>query len=418
MRRVGTLLCLLILPGLILAAAATRDHSIQPAEQAPSPAPQAALAPIPWRSGAASATAKNPSQIHNALTALVAPPGPLRGAPAPQHVVVQFDRPPAPARRAALHNHGITLLAPLGGNAFFAAVSPARLNPQALTDLTSLKDVRPIDPLRKLHPLLPAAQAPSWALLPAEPETEPDDDAPPVAAYVLFHRDVQLNPDAINVALQHGAVVRSLLHSVNGLVLELPFSSIPPLVREDTVQWVEPPLPPLSPANDAVRAATGADIVHAPPYDLDGAGVTVLVYDDGKALASHLDFSGRLHTRDLSSTSSHATHVAGTIGGDGTMSAGLYAGLAPAVSIQSYGFQRTGSGSSLYTNPGDLEQDYDEALNLYGADLANNSINSNACSNALPCEVIGDYGVTAALIDAIVRGSLGAPFPSVWANGN
>ena len=156
MRRVGTLLCLLILPGLILAAAATRDHSIQPAEQAPSPAPQAALAPIPWRSGAASATAKTPSQIHNALTALLAPSGPLRGAPAPQHVVVQFDRPPAPARRAALHNHGITLLAPLGGNAFFAAVSPARLNPQALTDLTSLKDVRPIDPLRKLHPLLPA----------------------------------------------------------------------------------------------------------------------------------------------------------------------------------------------------------------------------------------------------------------------
>ena len=38
--------------------------------------------------------------------------------------------------------------------------------------------------------------------------------------------------------------------------------------------------------------------------------------------------------------------------------------------------------------------------------------------NGFPCEWTGDYGVTSALIDAIVRGSLGRPFPVVWANGN
>ncbi|MDP6415134.1 MAG: S8 family serine peptidase, partial [Gammaproteobacteria bacterium] len=122
--------------------------------------------------------------------------------------------------------------------------------------------------------------------------------------------------------------------------------------------------------------------------------------------------------RDSSGLGYHPTHVAGTIGGDGSGSSGLYCGMAPNVLMQSYGFEYDGTGTFLYTNPGDIEADYNEAINTYGAEISNNSIGTNVASNGFPCEWEGDYGATSMLIDAIVRGSLGAPMRIIWANGN
>src|SRR5262249_6174671 len=97
---------------------------------------------------------------------------------------------------------------------------------------------------------------------------------------------------------------------------------------------------------------------------------------------------------------------------------GLRRGMAPGVTIQSYGFQYDGSGIFLYTNPGDLQADYSEAINTFGAVISNNSIGTNTETNNFPCSIQGDYGVTDQLIDNIVRGGLGAPFRIVWAAGN
>ncbi|MCA9310845.1 MAG: S8 family serine peptidase, partial [Phycisphaerales bacterium] len=72
----------------------------------------------------------------------------------------------------------------------------------------------------------------------------------------------------------------------------------------------------------------------------------------------------------------------------------------------------------LYTDPGDIEADYSEAIALFGADLANVSLGTNVSGNGFPCSWEGDYNTTSILIDSIVRGSLGAPFRVIWANGN
>ncbi|MGA1795435.1 MAG: S8 family serine peptidase, partial [bacterium] len=173
----------------------------------------------------------------------------------------------------------------------------------------------------------------------------------------------------------------------------------------------------LSEVNDGNREITEADIVRALPYDLDGSGITVLVYDAGTARSSHVDFQGRLAVRDLSGMADHATHVCGTIGGAGVANP-TYTGIAPGVLMESYGFQYDGTGIFLYSNPGDIESDYTEAINTYGADISNNSIGTNTEPNGFDCDIQGDYGVTSALIDAIVRGSLGTPFRIIWANGN
>jgi len=185
------------------------------------------------------------------------------------------------------------------------------------------------------------------------------------------------------------------------------------------VQWIEWPLPPLDEVNDSARAITEVDIVNAPPYGLDGTGVTALIYDGGQARATHVDFEGRLviGAGDTSAVSDHSTHVACTVGGGGVANA-TYTGMAPGVDLVSYGFEYDSTGTFLYTNPGDLESDYTSAINTYGADIANNSIGTNTETNGFDCAFQGDYGVTSALIDAIVSGSLGAPFRIVWANGN
>jgi len=170
--------------------------------------------------------------------------------------------------------------------------------------------------------------------------------------------------------------------------------------------------------NDSNRSRVQADPAQASPYSLDGGGVTVLVYDGGVARESHVDFGGRLTAHDSSALSDHATHVSGTIGGSGSASGGTFRGMAPGVDIESYGFEYDGSSTFLYTNPGDLESDYGQAIGSFGVDVANNSIGTNTETNGFPCNIQGDYGVCSALIDSIVRGSLGAPFRIVWANGN
>lgn len=254
--------------------------------------------------------------------------------------------------------------------------------------------------------------------------TKPGDsdtlaNEPWVAAYVVFAADTPADIGR-EIIWTHGARVRSRIHSLNAFVIELPLHAVAELAADAHVRWIEPALPPLAGMNDSNRAAVGVNVVQAAPYGLDGSGVTVLVYDSGAVATTHADLTGRVFVRDGGTTRTHATSVAGTIGGSGAASSGQYRGMAPACVMQSYTFQVSGvpGAGVLYTDPGDLEADYTAAINTYGAVLANNSIGANIESNYFDCAWQGDYGVTAALIDAIVRGSLGQPICIVWSAGN
>jgi len=332
-------------------------------------------------------------------------------------VIVRFSAPVEAAARQALRDAGVELLTYIGDYSYFASVSAERLDLAALDRIPALLGAETIGREYKLHRDLLAGEVPPWAVV-AEVETEAGPEEL-VAAYVVFHRDVALDPDGAALCYRHGAVIRSFLYSINAAVIELPRSRIEPLAAEDAVQWIEPPMPGFDTTNDSNRALTQANLVQAAPYNLTGAGVNVMVYDGGTARASHVDFQGRLTVRDSSGMGSHPTHVCGTVGGAGVGNA-AYKGMAPGVTIQSYGFEVVGGlqPGFLYTDPGDLEADYNQAINTYGAVISNNSIGSNIESNNYNCAWQGDYGATSALIDAIVRGSLGQPFRVVWAAGN
>ncbi|UCF43411.1 MAG: S8 family serine peptidase [Planctomycetota bacterium] len=81
--------------------------------------------------------------------------------------------------------------------------------------------------------------------------------------------------------------------------------------------------------------SVGADLIrNTPPYDLNGAGLTVGIWDGGAARATHQELSGRVTVLDGASYHNHSTHVAGTIGAAGVIASAL--GMAPSVLTDCY----------------------------------------------------------------------------------
>jgi len=88
-------------------------------------------------------------------------------------------------------------------------------------------------------------------------------------------------------------------------------------------------------ANVNAAISTAADLIrNVSPYNLNGSGWTVGVWDGGGVRASHQEFGGRVSIMDGASPDNHGTHVAGTIGASGVVPSAL--GMAPSVTIDSY----------------------------------------------------------------------------------
>ncbi len=371
---------------------------------------------IQWQSGMSELSGKSRAEVVETLATTGLRDG-------DRHVIVQFSEPVTPATRTAMAESGVELLGSLGNNAFFATVAAGGADAAALRRAGTLIDAQPVQRDWKLHRDLIDDIVREWAIVKAD-DLSADPADPVIGVYVIFHRDVDPQTEGFDVLEAYDARVRSSVLAINGLVVELPVSQVKLLAEEDAVQWIEPPLPRMSPINAENRERTGADDAQSFPYNLDGTGVNVLVYDAGTVRATHVDFEDRATAYDSSGMDDHATHVAGTVGSAG-VAEWNNRGMAPGVTIISYGFEQEGGlhEGFLYTDPGDIEQNYGEAINEHGADISNNSIGTNTAPNGYPCEWEGNYGATGALIDTIVRGDgsnplFTEPFRIVWANGN
>jgi hypothetical protein len=101
---------------------------------------------------------------------------------------------------------------------------------------------------------------------------------------------------------------------------------------------------------------TTADQVRATaPYDLSGNGVRVGVWDEGGVRTTHMEFTGRVTLADGAPVSSHATHMAGTIGSSGFNWRAI--GMAPLVSISSYGWEEDDAEMALAAATASFGQD-------------------------------------------------------------
>ena len=87
--------------------------------------------------------------------------------------------------------------------------------------------------------------------------------------------------------------------------------------------------------NKNAAISSGANLLYPSPYNLDGTGVKVGVWDAGTALNTHQEFSTtRVVKRNAVATDDHSTHVAGTIGASGFTANAK--GMAPNVKIDSW----------------------------------------------------------------------------------
>jgi hypothetical protein len=363
-----------------------------------------AVGQIQWRSG-------SPSPVFRATETAATLQTAAENA---RYIVVRLRAPITGAGREELRAQGLTLLAPLGDNSFFASVrSDAKTG--AIASSAWIAGAAAVRPEWKLDPRLQAGQpTPSWIIQPGPAQADPV-----LALYVTFFDDAPAGAVADVALKNHGGLVIDVLSSVNAAVVNIPRSQVAALAAEEQVQYVEPATPYFDELNAENRALTGANIVNSAPYNLNGSGVKVLVFDGGGIRTTHADLTGRVTVIDGSGSASHATHCAGTIGGTGA-SILNNRGMAPGVTFLSASLNIAQTGW-LYTNPADIEADYTTAYNL-GADIASNSIGTNVANNGFLCSWEGDYNTTDRVIDSIVRGSSAvtqnSPFRIVWAGGN
>ncbi len=333
------------------------------------------------------------------------------------HLLVQLDFIPRQAAKAALEAGGLKLQAYVPDYTWIASF-PA-FDVTALLKLPGVTWAGELTIDDKLDPVIRDNQWAPYNLM-------PDGTA---AVYVALYGDEDLEAGRALVERYGGKITGQVL-GINVLVAEIPRDNIRSLAAEEAVQWIEAAQPALGEANDGIRQQIGVDTLQAAPYNLDGTGVDVLVYDGGQ-VGAHVDFGVRVTHGDGVAVTEHATHVAGTLGGTGANSASQggtalqWRGMATNVDIISYAYEWSYVGYLFYNNPGDIEADWAAAQNTYGADIGTASLGANIYANYYPagCAIMGKYGMSSVLLDQMIRGGnslvgIGDKYIATWAVGN
>jgi hypothetical protein len=386
----------------------------------------AAQAQVQWRTGPGAPPIRQPKA---ALAKLLTD---LGGRQDRRRVVAHFDGPLTSAQKTTFEALGLRLMDYVGSNAYFASIND-RADVDALAASGPLLTVEPILDVWKLQPDLAAGIIGAWTLV-----DKPGDLDLPQGSQVSRQQLEKLGLDpmvAVSVVLHKNATAEQMrptilalggriyydYQTIRAMDIALPLSAVYTLVSDDAVRYIEPAFPALTICNDSNRQLTGVNTVNQAPYNLNGAGIDVLVYDGGN-IFNHVGLTGRVIQGNSTGFIDHATHVAGTIGGTGAGEAGNpHRGMATGVAhFISYGI--TGFNQEFFRNmPGGTEADYLAAINQ-GADVANNSVGSNIESNGWPCAFQGDYGVFNEMLDSLIRGERngqnGVPFRTIWAAGN
>ena len=144
-----------------------------------------------------------------------------------------------------------------------------------------------------------------------------------------------------------GGLLHSKLHMIKGAAFTIPVSALPALEADPEIVSVTMDHP-MNVMDDMTNDATGVNTAWNAGYN--GAGVGVAVIDSGindshpdlqnangtSRVVYHQDFTGTPTSNSNGAQYDlygHGTHVAGIIGGNGSLSGGQYEGVAPAVSL-------------------------------------------------------------------------------------
>jgi hypothetical protein len=184
------------------------------------------------------------------------------------HFLVQFVSLPDFDDRQQFASQGINLIAYVTGNTYIASAGLSKLS-----DVQNLPGVRWAGPLQaddKIGPDLKAGNVGSWSQTPGGREI----------LTIQFHQDVNLAQGEALVAYFRGDVVGTapIIPAITAIFAP---GQAQRIAQQDIVQYIDAVDLPLEEHNDGARPAANVTPLALAPYNLDGAGVTVLVYDSG-----------------------------------------------------------------------------------------------------------------------------------------
>jgi parallel beta-helix repeat protein/predicted outer membrane repeat protein len=311
------------------------------------------------------------------------------------HVIIQFRD--LPRDKNQFEAYGISLLSYLPHNSFSAYVPADAYT--FLEENSAIRSVVPFEVEDKISLQIRESGVPSSLM-------NPDGS---VRLIVLGFADE--NKDTVELILASYGAVTSVSKRKNMFALSMPEDQIAQLAAEDAIQWIESGPADNEAQMDAARVTIHADEVQAAPYNLDGSGVTLALWDGGWADRFHDDFAGRIVRGDAgSSTDSHATHVAGIMAGDGALSAGELRGLAGGADIRTYEWPDLNDVNTL-------DDETEDALDN-DAMLSQNSWAMAVSAARGNCSQHGNYSAYSARYDEIISGVLGDEIVVVCAAAN
>ncbi|HEY0042534.1 MAG TPA: S8 family serine peptidase, partial [Flavisolibacter sp.] len=251
------------------------------------------------------------------------------------YVVVQLEQLPNDNLKSRLRSAGVEILEFLSGNAYIAILQQ-NINLPSLKSLP-VRGIFQLSDHQKSSPEINSRQYPAHAI------READAVDVNVVSFQLFS-----TPDLMPELSRLGISVLEEQPMFRTVVLRVPQKSMAELVKLPWVQWVEPIDPPNKAENLLGRTLHNVNVLNDGFRNLKGTGVKVGIWDGGE-VDRHLDFSapGRLILLEKGSTTSHGTHVAGTLGGAGVINPKAR-GMAPNAIIYSSDFSIGTSTTELF----------------------------------------------------------------------
>lgn len=304
------------------------------------------------------------------------------------HVILQLDAVPTAEQKASLAGAQVTLLSYVPNRAWLASLPLSEAG--QIAALPGVRAVAKIEPADKIDPSLREQGVNACSRT----------GTGQARLIATFFEDADLQRGMETIA-QLGGLVVDRNDSDRHVVLLLPAGRIYDLASYDGVKWIDQHYQSID-LNDGVRAAIKIDGVQDSPYDLTGTGVIVGQWESSHPDANHVDLTDRVaNIDDGGRVGDHATLVAGTILGDGSLlPSRRYRGMAPGGMLVSF---------IAWDNVAELREQYEQAIDLYGIDIANNSWGK------VEWHAYKDY---CAALDEIVRGGSGKPVSIVSAAGN
>ncbi len=320
------------------------------------------------------------------------------------NVVIQFYQMPDREKKDALKSAGIVLKKYVSKNAWIASL-PKNLNNELIKKF-GIRSIIPMIPADKISPVL-QKKVQSPKLLTDEIQT----------VRVRLFKETK-SDEAIAAVRAAGGVAKDI-GIPHTLEVTIPRNNLSLLAKQSVVQWIEDKEPEKTQFNDFARSNVGADVVQLSPHNLSGNGVSIAIWDSGRVDSEHPDLEGRITFGDSTypAVSTHATHVAGTIAGNGMNSESKgyspfqMKGIAPAANIVSYFWD-------------DNISEYPAALITQGCVISQNSwgyiVGYNPGSGVFydNRELFGSYEGEQAIYDDIIRGLYGRRVVICWAAGN